>query len=49
MEHVVQRFPVNERLNRDFNKIHYGEAQVRRMQPKEAGPTTPSPAKTRID
>ena len=34
--------------NRDF-KIHYGEALVRRMQPKETGPTTASPAKTRID
>ena len=33
---------------RDF-KIHYGEALVRRMQPKETGPTTASPAKTRID
>lgn len=34
--------------SRDF-KIHYGEALVRRMQPKETGPTTASPAKTRID
>ena len=34
--------------NRDF-KIHYGEALVRWMQPKETGPTTPSPAKSRID
>ena len=35
-------------LTRDF-KIHYGEALVRLMQPKETGPTTPSPAKTQID
>ena len=35
-------------LDRDF-MIHYGEAMVRRMQPKETGPTTASPAKTRID
>ena len=34
--------------NKDF-KIHYGEALVRLMQPKETGPTSPSPAKTQID
>ena len=34
--------------NRDF-KIHYGEALVRLMQPKEIGPTTPSLAKTQLD
>ena len=38
----------NRDNSRDF-KIHYGEALVRRMQPKETGPTTASPAKTRID
>ena len=41
----------NRGVNKDIRdfKIHYGEALVRRMRPKETGPTTASPAKTRID
>ena len=38
----------NDTSCRDF-KIHYDKALVRRMQPKETGPATASPAKTRID
>ena len=33
---------------RERVKIHYGEPLLRLMQPKETGPTTPSPAKTQM-